>query len=167
MNLNINIGRGIKGGGFVALLFLIPVLAIVIWTLFSWEMNGTQPVDRRFDVWWWRLRVFPGIVVIPMLLFFSGFANFALKTDRRLGLAKSLLVMTLTSLPVAAILGSLGMAHPRYKSIEHPPMYLSEIAMFLVPMVVVAAIIILVRSQKPVNDSTGSNVDADTHGIVG
>ena len=74
----------------------------------------------------WRIRAFPGIVVVPLLMFFAGVVTYT--PTRHVGFAKNLAILAVTTLPLAAILGTLGMAHPRYKSVDHPPMYVSEVS---------------------------------------
>ena len=143
----LNLPRGLLGAFFSALIFPIPVAVIAVVTYAHWELNDTRQFDRQYDINWWRLRAFPGVVVVPLLLFFSGLANFALPRSRRMGMPLTLGLILLTSLPISGILGSLGMAHQRIRSIEHPPMYLSEIFMILIPVATISCLVVWFRMQ--------------------
>ena len=142
-----NLQRGIFAGLLTTLIFVIPVAIIAVCTYIHWELNETHSFDREYDVQWWRRRAFPGIFAIPLLLFFSGLTNFSLPNSRRLGMPLTLILITVCSLPIAGILGSLGMAHPRIKSIQHPPIYVSEILMFLIPVATLSFVVIWHRMR--------------------
>jgi len=112
--------------------------------------------DLRCNLVWWEMHAFPGIVVIPMLLFFAAVVTYT--PTGHIGFAKNLAILAVTTLPLAAILGTTGMAHPRYKSIDHPPMYVSEVLMFLVPLIAVSLLLINTRSGSlPEGESTTAN----------
>ena len=136
------------------LLFAIPLAVGAVITYAYWEINNISTFDRNYDIDWWKLRAFPAVVLIPLMLFFSGFTNYSLATDRRLGLPITLVTTTLFSFPLIGILGAMGMAHPRYRSIQHPPMYLSEIIAIIISLVLVSAGIIAVRNGKNTNSQT-------------
>ncbi len=117
------------------------------------------------NIAWWRLHAFPGLVVIPLFLFFAGVVTYT--PTRHVGFAKNLAILGVTVLPFAAILGLLGMDQPRYKgNAEHPPMYLSEVLMFLLPLTAVSCLLILKRSvpsakrDSPAGDSVLSSAAA-------
>lgn len=93
-----------------------------------------------------------------MLLFFAGFVTYTPK--RYGGFAKTLGIFTFTALPLAAILGNLGMAHPRYKGPEHPPMYFSEVLMFLIPLAVVAAILLVINGRETPRCNAETDIEA-------
>jgi len=104
-----NLRRGLLAGlswGLAGLLGLATVIAA--FTVASWWFNHTRSFDREYDIAWWQQRAFPGIVVIPMLLFFTGFTSYAPK--RQVGFAKTFAILAVTSLPLAALLGAMGMA---------------------------------------------------------
>ena len=148
--------RGLLAGLFWGLVGLVgPPAGIAAFTLVSWWFCGTQPFDRRYDILWWQHRAFPGIVVIPMLLFFAGLVTYA--PNRHGGFAKNLGILAVTSLPLAAILGAMGMAHPRYKSMEHPPMYFSEVLMFLIPSAAVSLLLITARCDPSFKESSATD----------
>lgn len=142
-----NFRRGVLAGIAFGLAGLVgPPLVIGAVTGVAWWLNGTPRFDRRWDILWWWDRAFPGIVVIPLLLFFTGLATYT--PQRYFGFAKTLLILAVTSLPLSAFLGVAGWAHPRVKSIEHPPMYLSEVLMFVIPMAAVALILLEYRRPR-------------------
>jgi hypothetical protein len=99
------------------------------------------------------------MTIISMLLFFTGFVTYTPK--RYSGLAKTLVIFTFTALPLAAILGSLGMAHPRYKGPEHPPMYFSEVLMFLIPLAVVSAILLVINARETPRSNAQPDIGAE------
>jgi len=113
--------------------------------------------DLRSNLGWWRIHAFPGIVVIPMLLFFAGVVTYT--PTRHVGFAWNLAILAVTTLPLAALLGALGMAHPRHKSIEHPPIYISEVVMFLFPLAAVSFLLIISRSG-PLPDGESSTEES-------
>jgi len=147
----VHLRRGIIAGFCWGLAGLIA--AAVGIAAFTFECNH----DLRSNLAWWLMHAFPGIVVIPMLLFFAGVVTYT--PTRRVGFVKNLAILTVTALPLAGILGALGMAHPRYKSIDHPPMYFSEVLMFLLPLTAVSFILIHTRSD-PVADRESSAVES-------
>jgi hypothetical protein len=153
---HMNLRRGLLAGLSWGLVGLVgPPAVIAAFTLVYWWFCGIQAFDRRYDIVWWQDHAFPGIVVIPMLLFFAGLVTYAPK--RHVGFAKNLAILAVTSLPLAALLGAMGMAHRRYKSIEHPPIYFSEVLMFLIPLTALSVLFIAARSGRPAR--VGSSTD--------
>jgi hypothetical protein len=113
--------------------------------------------DLRSNLAWWQMHALPGIPIIPMLLFFAGVVTYM--PARHVGFAKTLAILVVTTLPLAGILGALGMAHRRYKGIDHPPMYISEVFMFLVPIAAVSFLLIYTRS-RPLPAGESSTVES-------
>jgi hypothetical protein len=146
----IHVRRGWAAGFFLGLAGFLGT-AVVIGALTS-----DYGQDLHSNLAWWLTYAFPGIVVIPMLLFFAGLSTYA--PHIYCGFAKTLAILAFTSLPVAVFLGRMGMAHPRSKFTEQPPMYLSEILMFLIPMSAVSLTLIACRRnarRRTGTDETG------------
>ena len=143
MNLKSGLIAGLSWG-LGGLLGLPAVIAA--FTLIYWWFCDTPNFDRKYDIGWWQLHAFPGLVVIPMLLFFAGFTSHA--SERATGFARTLGILAVTSLPMAVLLGAMGMAHFREKSAEHPPMYFSEVLMFLIPIAAVSFILLRLRGRR-------------------
>ena len=72
--------RGIVAGVLSMLLFAIPLAVGAVITYAYWEINNISTFDRNYDIGWWKLRAFPAVVLIPLMLFFSGFTNYSLAT---------------------------------------------------------------------------------------
>jgi hypothetical protein len=100
-------------------------------------------VDLQGNLASWRLHAPPGIMVIPMLLFFAGIVTYM--PTRYVGFAKNLAILTVTTLPLGEILGALGRAYLRCKGTDHPSMYVSEVLMFLPPLTAVSLLLIIAR----------------------
>lgn len=101
----------------------------------------------QYDIeWWWSHYAFPGVVVIPMLLFFTGVVTYM--PPRHVRFAKNLVILAITTFPLAAILGTLGMAYPRVKASDPPLMSISEVLMFFLPLTAVSSIMIAIRSSS-------------------
>lgn len=141
-----NIRRGLIAGTIWGLAGLVsPVCVIAAFTIVRWWLEGTRDFDREYDVAWWTMRAYPGIVVVPMFLFFAGLATYAPR--RCFGFAKTLLILLITSLPLSIVLAAAGMAHRRIKGEEHPPMYLSEVLMFLIPVAAISCMLLYYRTK--------------------
>lgn len=147
---HMNLCRGFIVGLTCGLTGLVglPVM-IAAGTLVSGWLRGADSFDRQYDIMWWKGHAFPAIVVIPMLLFFAGFVTVA--SRRRVGFLKNFALLSLVSLPLSTLLGVMGMAPPRYKSIEHPSIYFSEILMFLLPQIVVSVLLMPASSNPKSN----------------
>lgn len=119
---------------------------------YRWLANDAGIQGNR-DMRLWIFLSFPGVVVIPLLLFFTGFVVSSGRGPSRF--AATLVILAVTAIPWAGVLAALGMSPPRYRSIQHPPMYLSEVLMFLIPMAIVSYLLMFGRWTEP--ESSGSS----------
>ena len=124
-------------------------------------MTFDSALDLSSNLAWWRMHAFPGVVVIPMLLFFAGVVTYT--PTRHVGFAKTLATLVVMTLPLAGILGALGMFHPRYKGMDRPPIYISEVFMFLLPVTAVSFLLIYTRS-RPLPEGKSSTVESLSSG---
>ena len=100
--------------------------------------------DLQFNMARWLVNAFPtAIVVIPMLLFFTGVVTHT--PTRHVGFAKNLAILTITTLPLAGILGALGMDPHRDKPGTPPLITISEVLMFLLPITTISLLLIKTR----------------------
>lgn len=123
-----------------------PILFVVTYTMGRWVIEGTSDFDRAYDLY--RL---PQVLVFPVIgtafvFAAAGWATYAPKGSYRF--ARTLLLIAVISVPSWFALAGMGMAVPRYKSIEHPPIYPREALLLVVPPAVTAVVLTMLRSDR-------------------
>jgi hypothetical protein len=142
-----NLRRGIRHGIGMAVLGTIAVVVIIVAIdMLPSVLDGYMSFSPYLTVGFWKLYGFPLLLFVPLATFLAGVASTS--PAKRFGYARTLGVICFFALPVSAVLANLGMSPPRYRSIQHPPMYWTEVVMFVVPFVAVSAILTLQRWRQ-------------------
>jgi hypothetical protein len=136
--LGVRCGCGLAAAGFLGVAAII-VAQDVLWSMRVGYVSLPFYTTARF----WSMYGFPPLFVVPLAMFTAGLATYAPR--KRIGFARTLALLCVIALPMAGILGALGMSPPRYRSISHPPMYWSEVLMYLVSFVSVTCVIVSMR----------------------
>lgn len=126
---------------------ILPILVELAFILVRWVVQGSNELDRAYDLYWLpREIVFPG-VGLGVVLGATGWATYAPNGKHRF--AATFAIIFGISVPAWLILGSLGMTPPRYKAIEHPLLYPSEFLVIAIPPLIGAIVISSIRCRKP------------------
>jgi hypothetical protein len=146
----------IKRGGIAALICAsigasVSVLLITAFVLGNWFVSATVPVDREFDTCWLSSAwIVPGIGC-AIYLGLAGFTTFAPSINY--GFARTLSIIFFVAIPLTMFLGSLELTPKRVKSIKHPVLYPSELAMLIIPPVGIAFLLVVSRINNGTNDN--------------
>jgi predicted permease len=142
-----NIARGIIAGLMGALIgAVVPVVVVATFTLLSWHFHDTLEGDRQYDIAWWRMHAVPPLVGAAIYLGLTAWATYTPK--RNCGFAKTLAIIFFTSVPLTWLLAALHLTPTRYKNVEHPAMYFSELLLLLVPPLVMACVLVAARRSR-------------------
>ncbi len=109
----------------------VTVLLIAAFVFGNWFINDSIPVERDFDVRWLSTAWMVPAIGVSIYLGVAGFATFAPTINY--GFARTLAIIFFVSIPLTSLLGNLELTPKRVKSIEHPVLYPSELAVLLVP----------------------------------
>ena len=146
--------RGLRYATFFALIGVaVTVVSIVANDMLQNLLDGyfISPV-HIISADFWLTYGFPALLVVPLSFLLAAFVNYA--PAKRIGFAYSLLVICSAALPFSAVLGGMGMSHDRSKYVEHPPMYSSEIAMFVIPFAVTSAVMLAIQWSRTIPNTT-------------
>jgi hypothetical protein len=142
---------------FGAIGFAAPILIVVVFTVLGWIIKGTREFDRKYDLH--RLSetlIFPAVGT-AWVFAGTGWAVFASRGNRRF--MQTLALIASISVPLWYLLAAMGMSPTRYKGMEHPLIYPTEILLFALPPVVIAMVLSMNRSKKYIalnnNDGKG------------
>ena len=119
------------------------VVIVVVQDMLPSVLDGYISFEPYLTAGFWLLYGFPLLLVVPLATFLAGVTSAS--PAKRFGYARTLGLICICALPVSAVLANLGMSPPRYRSIQHPPMYWAEVVMFVVPFVTVSVILTLQR----------------------
>jgi hypothetical protein len=140
----------LRGAGFALLFgiigFAAPIFMVVVFTVLGWLINGTREFDRNYDMR--RLSetlIFPAVGT-AWVFAGTGWAVFA--PHRKHRFLRALLVITFTSIPFWYLLAFLGMSPRRYKGMEHPLIFPSEILLFAIPPLIIAFVLSMRRDKR-------------------
>jgi hypothetical protein len=140
----------LRGFGFALLFgavgFAAPIIVLVSLTLLNWTFTGASDFDRKYDVDRLPEKLTYPAFVVSWVFAATGWATFAPRRHYRF--TKTLFMITVISVPLWYVLGSMGMSPPRYKGIDHPLFYPSEILLFVIPPPLIAAILSIIRCKK-------------------
>jgi hypothetical protein len=126
--------------------FVTPVVIVTGYTVLNWIIEGSGDVDRRYD-----LCLLPTKVVFPAVATAFVFAGAGWATFARRGRLRFVLMLAListVSVPSWFVLAVIGMSPPRYKCIDHPLMYPSEVLSFAIPPLVTAVVLTMMRGNR-------------------
>jgi hypothetical protein len=139
-----NVARGIIAALiWAAAGIIVPVVVVGGYTILSWHFNDTLEVDRDYDIAWWRMHAVPPLVGVPIYLGLTAWATYTPKRNH--GFAKTLAIIFFTAIPSTWFLAALEMTPRRYKSIEHPDIYVSEFLLFFLPPLIMSCILVAIR----------------------
>ena len=166
---NLNFVRGILSAAAWGLVGAIAAVALVsLGTLAYWHLNDTRQFDRQYDINWWRTRALPPIIGVTTLLACAGWAAYAPRGKHRF--ATTLAILFFLSIPLWFVLGSMELTPRRVKSVEHPPLYPSELLVLVLPPIVVSIALSVLRGHRHTSDTSASETDAlestPTHGAT-
>lgn len=161
-----NVARGILAALIWAFAgSVVPVLVVGGYTVLSWHINNTPAIDRDYDVGWWRMHAIPPLVAASVYLGLTAWATYTPK--RNYGFAKTLAILFFTAIPLAMLLGAFISTPRRYRSVEHPDIYGSELLLLFLPPVIVSCLLVAVRrSGAREVDAAEEGADGDSDGLV-
>jgi uncharacterized membrane protein len=156
--------RGLYGALISAIVgAVVPAAIVLVCTTLWWHAQGSSDLDRTYD----RNNVLPDIpslVVVGAVVFAcAGWATFAPRGKHRF--ARTLAIVVAITAPLWAVVGwfvrELKLTPVRYKGVEHPAWYQSEVA---VAIVCLAVPIVVAVSLSAVRDHRASNSEEVTSG---
>ena len=126
--------------------FVTPIIVVVGFTVLSWIIKGSGDVDRRYDMHWLPTMVVFPAVATAFVFAGAGWATFA----RRRGLRFVLVLAVILAASILSwfFLGNLGMLPTRYKGVNHPLIYPSEVLFFAMPPLATALVLTTIRGNK-------------------
>ena len=138
-------------GGCAALILGIlgavaPVTLMFGVTVAGWLLFGSSGWDRRYDLAWLRDRMGGPMLGCATVFAAAGWATFAPPDRRRF--TPTLLLISLSSLGLWAVLTSLPLKPTRLKGIDHPEFYPTELLLIIGPPIVVAVGLSLIRDRR-------------------
>jgi hypothetical protein len=150
-----NIKRGVISALFCSSIgAAFTVLLIAAFVFGNWFINDSIPVERDFDVRWLSTAWMVPAIGVSIYLGVAGFATFAPTVNY--GFARTLAIIFFVSIPLTSLLGNLELTPKRVKSMEHPVLYPSELAVLLVPPAFIAALLLSWRVNSEFNDKITS-----------
>lgn len=139
--------RGLRAalilGGLGAVAPLVLMLGL---TVGGWAVLGATESDRPSDLVWLRSRMLGPTLGIGVLFASTGWAAFAPRRPHRF--FPTFLSVCLLSLGGWFVLGLLQLTPRRFKGVDHPLFYPSELLVFLGPPIVAAARLSLRRAAS-------------------
>jgi hypothetical protein len=148
-----------RGGGFALLFgvvgFAAPILLFLLFTVLCWLLNGSSEFDRKYD-----LCGIPDKLIFPAIgtawvFAGTGWTVFASRGKRRF--LQTLTVMVLISIPSWYLLAGMGMSPTRYKGIDHPLIYPSEILLVAIPPSLTSLVISMKDSKRQYTEKDNPN----------
>lgn len=136
--------RGLRYGVLFAVLGAVSTaLAIVAQDMLPYLINGYFIPDFYVATGFWLTYGFPPLLVVPLAFFLAAIVTYA--PAQRIGFPQTLVTLCVIALPISFVLAHLGMSREPSKFVDHPPMYASEVAMFVIPLTATAVGLLIYR----------------------
>lgn len=115
-------------------------------TIGRWLVEGTTPYMRELDLQSIEREMLNPVIGCTLVCAGAGFSIFAPHGTHRF--TRSLVEVCLGSVMLWLVLWSLELTPRRYKEIQHPPLYPSELLILIGPPIAVASILTAIRSYS-------------------
>jgi hypothetical protein len=130
---------------------IAPICIMVSLSLLRWWISGASEWDRKYDIHCLKTSLFDPVIGCATVCACAGWVTFA--PPGRFRFSLSLATIFAITMPIWFIAFSLEITPRRYKGIQHPAIYLSELMVLIVPPILAAAIVTALRlrgvSQQP------------------
>lgn len=141
--------RGFKFAALAGVIgFAVPVVVMAAATAARWAILASNEADRAYDLAWLPTNLAGAAIAFTFVFAGAGLATYA--PNRTYRFLRTLGIVVLISIPSWWALAACGMAHTRYKGIEHPIIYPSEVLMLAIPPLVIACALGTLRSRRNV-----------------
>jgi len=139
-----NVKRGLLAALASSFIGAVSAFLVISALVFgNWLLKDTHASEREFDTRWLATAWIVPAIGVSIYLGLAAFATYAATTN--FGFGRTLAIIFFVSIPLTAFLASLELTPKRIKSIDHPVLYPSEIAILVLPPSVVAFLLLASR----------------------